>query len=239
MTGRTTECFKLVIAEGSGPQEETDLSFIGGLPRLPGGQAIPFCLGCGAEQAFFFQMAFPDRNPWQGLSLAVFQCVSCVYRDPEYSYPYFVPTPLEHGPDYPLDYLKNSQKSFRFLIFETAEGVIRTDYSPRVKFLRWSLEPTPDGQVWSNKIGGVPNWIRGDESALTENRRMPMFFLMQLLENFEFETVAGAPAQKYGARGEVWGEQTDYYSLFLGFQVYLFATHDRHAGVIYPLVQGS
>ena len=51
---------------------------LGGVPLIPGATAIPRCKLCNAEQAFYFQVAFPPKHVWEGLSLAVFSCVACV-----------------------------------------------------------------------------------------------------------------------------------------------------------------
>jgi hypothetical protein len=40
-------------------QTEADLTFRGGVPKMPAELALPHCQKCGAEMVFFFQVAFP------------------------------------------------------------------------------------------------------------------------------------------------------------------------------------
>jgi hypothetical protein len=54
------------------------LSFIGGKPCLPSDKTVPVCKLCGAEQTFFYQVAFPKGHIWENTSMAVFFCTSCV-----------------------------------------------------------------------------------------------------------------------------------------------------------------
>ena len=73
--------FRLEIDDSNLSQSAADDSFIGGVPKLPSGTAIPQCALCRSKMAFFFQVAFPLSHPWMGESLAVFACVSCHFEN--------------------------------------------------------------------------------------------------------------------------------------------------------------
>jgi hypothetical protein len=50
--------YRLLIGP-SREQTKADLSFRGGVPRMPAGLELPRCQKCGAEMVFFFQVALP------------------------------------------------------------------------------------------------------------------------------------------------------------------------------------
>lgn len=54
------------------PQTEADISFRGGVPRMPAELELPHCQKCGDEQTFF-QVAFPEKHLWHGWVMCVFQ----------------------------------------------------------------------------------------------------------------------------------------------------------------------
>lgn len=81
--------YSLCIDEKQAPQDPQTLSFIGGYPRIPIAEDLPKCQLCGAEQSFFFQVAFPKNHVWRDLSIAVFACTSC--DDEKYCVPEMLP----------------------------------------------------------------------------------------------------------------------------------------------------
>ena len=67
----------LKMATGEQIQTPEDELFLGGKPKLPPASRIPNCRLCDSAQTFMFQVAFPGHHDWDGLSLAVFACISC------------------------------------------------------------------------------------------------------------------------------------------------------------------
>ncbi|MBW8351616.1 hypothetical protein K0H71_19555 [Bacillus sp. IITD106] len=216
-------------------QNEHDLSFIGGHPRIPESIEIPICQLCGVKQTFFFQMAFPQDHFWHDFSMAVFACTSCA--DEEYLIPEMLQDALP-GINIPKDFLKTYQKNFKIIIFETKEGVIRKDYIEKVQFKRWNLKPTSEINLGQNKLGGNPQWLLDDEAPATYANSIPMFFLMQLMEGMKFEIVEDAPPQIIlNLRGQPEPSKHRYYELFLANYLYFFGTKDRSNPLVYILTQ--
>jgi hypothetical protein len=228
-------CYLLRTNPSNQLQNENDLSFVGGRPRIPNSTAIPTCQLCGAELTFFFQVAFPDKHEWSELSMAVFACTSCAHE--EYLIPEMLKGPLP-GADIPEQFLEAYQKNFRILVFVTNEGTVKADYREKIQFSRWNLVTTPAYQASENKIGGVPNWLLDDEAPSTYNAGVPMIFLMQLLEEFKFDIVQDAPPQiRIGLRGKPQPSKHRYYEPFLGNNVYFFGTADHSKPLVYIVTQ--
>jgi hypothetical protein len=218
----------------TGPQLDSDHSFIGGLPKLPVTEPIPTCTLCGSDQTFFFQVAFPDDHEWGGLSLAVFACISCA--DEESLIPEMLPGPL-CGVDIPKGFLTSYQRNFRFLVFST-DATLRRGHVEKVRFKTLVLEPSDDPTVDGHKIGGAPNWALEDEAPGTYASRTPMVFLLQLQQGYEFETVEGAPRQmELDLDGKPKPAARAHYHLFLGNALYLFGTGDLHEPLVYAVTQ--
>jgi hypothetical protein len=220
-------------------QGEADYSYIGGLPRLPCSVELPICSLCGRELTFIFQIAFPDGKIWEGYSLAIFACTSCVNED------FLIPellTPLQ-GVNIPDNFLNRYQVNFRFIVFETESSALKQDYVEKVKFQRWLLELTEDRLAPGNKIGGDADWILDDESPSTYKSEVPLIFLLQLEENFRFGMVDGAPPQMdidwSGSRGAQKPSNRPYYELFIGDALYLFGTDSATERLVYAVVQCS
>ena len=226
-------CYILELDKQIVRQDEACSSFIGGMPKLPEELQIPVCGLCGAQQTFFFQVAFPLGHCWQGLSLAVFACTMCVEAD--FLIPRMLQGPL-HNADIPQGFLDSYQVNFRLLVFDTSVARIRSEYAEKVAFKRWLLVPTRKPRSQNNKIGCEPNWLLEDESPGTYASRVPMFFLMQLVQDFRFDTVPGASpqAQLYPVPGV---PTRPYYKLFNGNALYFFGTQERDKPLVYLITQ--
>ncbi|APC40325.1 hypothetical protein [Clostridium estertheticum] len=186
------QCYVLKINEEKNIQENSDLCFIGGYPRIPISATIPKCKLCNKEQTFMFQVAFPENHVWYGLSMAIFACTSCAKEG------YFIPEMLNvhlKGANIPLGFLDKYQKNFKSMIFETSEARVQTDYCEKVKFKKWDLIKATNNKINKNKIGGIPKWVLDDETPSTYNYENSMFFIMQIFEEFEFEKSPKAPPQ--------------------------------------------
>ena len=230
-----SECYILKLAVSSASQSPQDDSFVGGLPKLPQGEGIPRCKLCGAEESFFFQVAIPKGNAWGGLSLAVFACTSCA--DENQLIPQMLPGPLS-GADIPSGFLESYQTNFQFLIFETTWASPYEKYQEKLKFQPLRLEKASNPDIDENKIGGNPNWLLDDESPKTYGGDTPMFFLLQLLQGFQFEIGKSAPRQiELGLDGSPQPSPLDYYQLFNGNKIFLFGTEDRVRPLVYALTQ--
>lgn len=233
-------CWLLRTMPEDEPQRADDVSFIGGHLRLPAESPMPVCGLCQSNQTFFFQVAFPSEHSWMGLSLAVFACTECADED------LLIPTFLHGqlaGADIPDGFLNVYQRNFRFLVFETATAIPRTDYVEKIKFQRWRMEPTPDTSAAGNKIGGEPNWVLNDEAPATYRSDTPMVFLLQTEEDFRFATVPGASPQMQidfsGPRGALEPSPDPFYELFIGNALYLFGTVGATERLVYAIVQSD
>lgn len=227
--------YSLKMDQSHQQQKDSDLSFLGGFPRIPASTEIPICQLCGAEQTFFFQVAFPEGHTWQHLSMAVFACTSCAHEE------YLIPEMLDDSlldVDIPEGFLDSYQRNFRIIVFETKEGLVRKEYTEKVQFKRWNLKQTAKNDTSENKIGGHPSWLLDDETPATYNSTVPMFFLMQLLEDFKFDIVQGTPPQIIiGLRGNSEPSKHNYYELFLANNLYFFGTKNRTEPLVYIVTQ--
>jgi hypothetical protein len=226
---------KLIRVEsGHAPQTEGDRSFVGGVPRLPQGQAIPTCTLCGAEQTFFFQLAFPREHEWEGQSLAVFACTSCADEDQ------LIPEMLTgqlRGAEVPSTFLSGYQRNFRFLVFPSDSGLPCASYQERVLFKRIRLEPSEDERLLADKVGGIPAWVLDDESPRSSDGR-PLVFLLQLTQGWEFEIAATTRRQvELGLDGKPRPTKRNSYRLFLGNAIYLFGPRFPGAPLVYAITQ--
>jgi hypothetical protein len=219
-------------------QAPDQTSFVGGRPKLPPALGLPLCKNCGAVQSFFFQVAFPKGQPWAGQSLAVFECTAC--RDEDCPIPMInkilVPTmprmDLRRGEDIPDGALDLYQKVCRFLVFPTAEGVVRDDDPERVRYRPIAFDLAPDERPTAkSKLGGKPGWV---EINLTPGKYLgePLGFLMQWRHGFEFDRLPGSPPP-YNPFMDVEPDLTanvGFYKLFHGTQLYFFGNQaeSRH-----------
>jgi hypothetical protein len=238
--------YSLCIDEKQAPQDPQTLSFIGGYPRIPIAEDLPKCQLCGAEQSFFFQVAFPKNHVWRDLSIAVFACTSC--DDEKYCVPEMLPPgnpDVEsdrgglYGVHIPEGFLKTYQRNFRFIVFPTGRGERRTEYVPKVAYkkLKLSAEKGCKGEI--GIVGGKPQWIQGDETPASYDGHVPMKFLMQVHEDLKFDILPDAPAQmEYDFfSGELHPSPMRYYQLFLGNCLYFFGTSPPHEPLTYVLLQ--
>lgn len=136
-----SDCYVLTIGASQSHQSGTEESFIGGTPNLPTDVEIPRCKLCAAEQTFFFQITFPSKHQWEGMTLALFACTSCAHEN--HLVPQMLSGPLP-GANIPEGFLLSYQTNFRILVFEKALGAPRTTYQNRVIFKPLSLHKTAD-----------------------------------------------------------------------------------------------
>jgi hypothetical protein len=216
-------------------QSDIEDSFIGGMPRIPPNEIIPRCKLCGVEESFFFQVAMPKKNIWEGLSLAVFACTSCANAN--HLIPQMLLGPLG-AVKIPEGFLESYQINFRFLVFETKSAIKRKDYQEKIKFKRLCMEKIVDLNLDKNKIGGNPNWLLEDESPESYNDQTSMFFLLQILQGFQFEIIKSAPKQiELGLSGFPEPSPLNYYQLFNGNKIFLFGTENRTKPLVYAITQ--
>jgi hypothetical protein len=228
-------CLLLKLDVSQSSQSPDDHSFVGGTPKLPKGASIPQCKLCGAEESFFFQVRLPKGSYWDGMSLAVFACTSCADED------HLIPPMLSgqlKGADIPEGFLESYQTNFRFLVFETGSAALHDEYREKVKFKRFRLDSVANPDVDDNKIGGNPNWLLEDESPKLYGGKTPMFFLIQLLQGFQFEIHTHAPRQiELSLGGSPQPSPLTYYQLFNGNKIFLFGVEDREQPLVYAITQ--
>lgn len=230
-------CWILNVNNGEAIQNDNQLSFIGGHPRLPKNVNIPSCSLCGQQQSFMLQVAFPDEDEheWSGFSLAIFTCTSCANE--EHLIPEMLQMPL-HNVNIPKEFLKNYQKNFRFLVFNTNEGILREDYIDKVIYKPIDLQLNNDPNTNTNKIGGIANWILEDESPSKYDGSSEMYFLMQIEQDYEFEIADNAPRQmELDLSGSPALSEDSFYQLFNSNFIYLFGVKDRAMPLVYAITQ--
>ena len=237
--------YQLCIDEQQVPQHPQVLSFIGGYPRIPITEDFPKCQLCGAEQSFFFQVAFPKNHVWKDLSIAIFACTSC--DDEKYCIPEMLPSGnpsigLDQGGLYgvniPKNFLRSYQRNFRILIFPTDQGELRTEYVPKVAYKKLKLSAQGCKEA-IGIVGGKPRWIQGDETPASYDVHVPMKFLMQINEYLQFDILPGAPSQmEYDFfTDEIKPSKMRYYELFLGNSIYFFGTEPPYEPLVYVFTQ--
>ena len=231
-------CYLLKTDELDANQSENDLTYIGGIPRLPSHVQIPICNLCGAEQSFFFVVAFPEDHDWHGLSVATFACTSCLHMD------HLIPALLDgvrEKVDIPAAFLKEYQMNFRFIVFPTDQGEHKNTYIPKIEFRRWLLKRTQNERSPHNKIGGRPRWYSGNESPATYKETIPMTFLLQIERDYHFSILPDALGQAISsyklADGTPLLSSERYYKLFLANALYLFGTNGSTDNLVYAIVQ--
>ena len=218
-------------------QSLNDLSFIGGQPALPKEKDIPACKLCGAEQSFFFQIAF-DKGDWKGYSLAAFLCTSCAERG------HLIPDMLSgsgglHNADIPANFLDDYQINFSFLVFKTTDREIKQNYKVKVKFFPLENKKTFFHTEDHIKLGGKPIWILTDESPGMYAGTESMVFLFQIPIDYEFDIVDGAPGQivwDYSENKRKPAER-DHYKYFLANCIYFFGTENPQKQGVYVIPQ--
>lgn len=226
--------FLMLVTNAS--QTGGESSFVGGLPRLPVDMAIPVCGFCGAVQSFFFQVAFPRGHAWAGLSVATFACTGCVDKD--HLIPEMVSGRLRDA-EPATSFLRDYQRNFRFVVFASETGVLRSDYAERVRFRPIELASNVlPGSSTLGLLGGSPVWLMEDEYPRSIGPGEEPIFLCQLFEGGRFELVPDAPRQmELAIDGSPARSPDDCYDLFLGNALYLFGAPARTTDAIYALTQ--
>ena len=147
-----------------------------------------------------------------------------------------LPGPLS-GVDIPQGFLESYQRNFRFMVFDTADGVVREDYSARVAFRRLVLTAeVPEKKL--GQVGGSPTWVLDDETPGSYRGSVGMVFLMHLMPGLRFDASPGAPRQiGLGLDGKPRAARRDGYQLFLRNAVYLFGTSSADVPLVYAITQ--
>ena len=222
---------KDIFIQTKGKQTNEFDSFAGGKPKLPIEESIPKCTLCSSEQTFFFQVDFPIGHIWEGFSLAVFACTSCV--DEENLIPEMLSVPLK-GATIPDNMLINYQTNFKLLVFPTERGVIKNTYQEKIKFSRFITGFQPIDSQRFCSFRDTPRWILEDECP-KEYENSAMKFLFQVHINLEFPILKSAPQQKNVDYGVPWPDM-DHYMLFNQNEIYFFGK-ERPSNEIYVLTQ--
>lgn len=201
---------------------------------MPAALDVPRCKLCNYSMTFFFQVSFPNGHPWQGYSIAVFSCTHC--KSDDYPIPE-MPPGNPAGMRIPDGFLDSYQKNFRILAFPSEHGKARPECTSSIRYRRWTLEVADDPFAPGNKLGGFPNWILYDETP-ESYEDMPMVFLMQIAENYEFELLKDS-----GCRTSLEESLQSMFEphvkrkLFLGNQCYFFGTASPEKGLVYVITQ--
>lgn len=229
------DSYIIKITKTKRPQSEKQTSFIGGVPCLPAGCGIPRCKLCRSELTFFFQVAFPQSGSWQGLSLAVFACTSC--DSDKYCIPEMLDGPLNNI-DIPEGFLVKYQRNFRLLVFKTEAAVMRTTYEEKIIYKAIGLVPTINRREDQNKLGGDPVWLQNPEFPKSYNKKVKMFFIMQLMNDVYFNINESALEQK-GLQFESVSKKSkiSHYRLFLANKLYFFGTDSNEDHQVYVVTQ--
>lgn len=211
-------------------------SFIGGKPKLPPNMDIPKCVLCGRELTFMFQVAFPQDHPWAGKSMAVFYCMEA-WHD-KYCIPE-LPQPIANA-DIPVEFLRDYERNFRVLVFDTPLGKIVDAYQEKVAFQ--ALQAVPEKQTkkdWELVIGGRPIWIMGmSEKPKTIAGIGNPILLLQVKEEFHFPVLSTAPKQAnpFAPGGK---SLFPWYDLFVSNRIYFWGVQSNGTERIYISVQRS
>jgi len=212
-------------------QIDSELSFVGGCPNIPGGVPLPDCDFCEDRMTFFFQIAFPQDHEWTGKVMCFFACTSC--EPLEYGTP---PSPpdVRNPPD---GFLDTYQKNFRVLVHDTVSHELRTDLKPRIEYERLVFRPSRKTKVASTHIGGKPIWTwYGDETPISYQQQ-PFIFLLQILDDWNFNRAADAPEQYcYPFLGNPY-PHPGIYQIFSGLPLYLFGTVHEGKHQVYVINQ--
>lgn len=229
-------CYIVKTSESLREQDPRNASFVGGRPVLPAEIPLPSCRLCGQPLTFFFQLEFPGDTPWGGRSLTVFANTAC-YHDGNLI-PEFVPGEL-HGVTIPKGFLSEYQKAFRVFVFDFKQGILRSDYTPRIKHRRLKLTKAADSNRKVSKIGGRPTWYLEDEAPASYAGRA-MGFLLQIVRPFPYDLEDACPGQMEvnffdENKIEPSGERVD--SLFVDAPLYLFGTLDEGEPGVYIVPQ--
>ena len=175
-------------------------SFIGGKPCIPKDELLPVCKVCGEPLTFFFQVAFPKQHMWAGKSLAFFYCTESYHKhDANRQFPPYITakeSDLFNIPDGEIN-PEIYQTLFRVIFFNTADGVLREDYTEKVAYkkITWML-----GNISRRRI---PIIIAGDAIWSSQFGRerpasyegKPMHLVLQVADNFNFEKLPDAPPE--------------------------------------------
>lgn len=211
-------------------------SFIGGKPKLPPNVDIPKCGLCGKELTFMLQVAFPQGHPWAGKSMAVFYCIEA-WHD-KYCIPE-LPQQIVNA-DIPEEFLRDYERNFRVLVFDTPLGKIVDAYQEKVAFQ--ALQAVPEKQTkkdWELVIGGRPVWIMGisERPNSIAGTKKPAL-LLQVKEDFHFPVLTTAPKQANPFTPDK-KSPFPWYDLFVSNRIYFWGVQSNGTEWVYVSVQRS
>jgi len=202
---------------------------------LPVGADLPRCQLCGANQTFFFQVAFPSGHPWEGMTMGVFACTSCATEDS--SIPQMLDGPLLNA-IIPDGFLDAYQKNFHLHVFDSTLGVKRLDYVEKIKYAPLELIASTSSSIDDSRVGGSPVWLLEDESPRSYAGKAEMQFLLQISSDTKFDLLDSAPGQmEIGLRGLPESSPNRYYQLFNGNFLYFFGAEIDGRHFVYVLTQ--
>lgn len=189
---------------------------------------LPACKLCGQGMTFFMQVQFPPGAPWEGRTLCVFSCTSCI--------------DIKHlGPGLPEginlveyvvpdDFPDRQQINFRVLVFEPgAVLVVREDYPEKIAFQRIIMTKLKRTNTLRNKVGGEPNWWYFEPENPVSSTGSPLVFLMQHIDDNKLPTLPTAPPQ----HSPIGIYDQGYYELFSGLPTFFMGIETKNGPRVY------
>lgn len=215
--------YKLEIVQSSN-QEDSDRSFRGGVPNMPAELALPKCKLCGADQTFFFQVAFPEKHIWNGWVMCVFNCTACsgelsLFNQLE---------PVDDPASLPDNYLDEYQDYFKVIVYpaNSPNSIMRKEARRVLKFERIVFEKLrANDRSGVSKIGGKPYWSYDELiPGMTENTSYMggKFVFIGQIADWYFPALDDAPPQ--AGIGEEWHTKFHSYQLLLSSFLSFFGT---------------
>jgi hypothetical protein len=181
---------------------------IGGYPVLPSGYQWPECPKSSKKMVLFLQVDLPgDIGLGEGMHLSIFMSPE-INEIPSFE---FIPK----GGRLPPNFIDKREKHFKAYIFK-GNGVVSDENDQYLVYQQ--LEISEFGSSTDIKIGGEPDWLQDPEVPIGPNGE-EFKFVLQIPEGYGFPKKPGAPEQP---------DSFSYndYCLFLGNQIYVFASKE-------------
>ena len=208
-------------------QDGSEMSHVGGHPKLPSDLALPVDPQTGDGMTFFFSIDLSFQPSWTGKVLSVFAVTSRFSEDdciPELF------TTASPGYDVPAGALTTYQRLFRIFVTDGRNGVLRDDYRPRVRYNTLRQGPDlPSGAVRFGERDILPRWILDEESPGSYGGKERFSFLFQTEQGYRYKTRPDAPRQivpdyTAAASGGLTESLVDLYDLWVTNACYFFIT---------------
>lgn len=214
-------------------QKAEENTYIGGKPKIPPEIVIPKCSMCDNELTFMFQIEFPPEHEWYGKSLAVFFCTKNFHD--EYCIPEFPHVPDLYGVEVTSDFLKQYERNFKVIVFDSDKGQIREDYEEKVAYKSLYIASKNCEDLNSDFVlGGEPTWIMGMDETPHSIDGKELTLLLQVKEDYLFQTVPLAPPQ-VTSMGRPRNDSN--YKLFVSDRIYFWGVKDKSIPLVYISVQ--